>query len=109
MSETSSQNAEPTADRVVRSFWHGEFSPYEALCLASFAATGISVELFSEAPVAGLPPGVTWRNAREILDQQVTFYRNEFDGPSAPRSTPIFSGTYYSKRWAAGGSIRTSC
>ena len=82
MSETSSQNVGPTADRVVRSFWHGEFSPYEALCLASFAAAGVGVELFSEAPVTGLPPGVTWRNARDILDRQVAFYRHEFDGPS---------------------------
>jgi hypothetical protein len=90
MSETSSQNAEPTADRVVRSFWHGEFSPYEALCLASFAAAGVGVELFSEAPVAGLPPGVTWRNAREILDQQVAFYRNEFDGPSPSLHANLF-------------------
>lgn len=82
MSETSSPSAEPTADRVVRSFWHGEFSPYEALCLASFVAAGVRVELFSEAPVTGLPPGVMSRNARDILDQQVVFYRHEFDGPS---------------------------
>ena len=61
MSATSSQSAGPTADRVARSFWHGDFSPYETLCLASFAAAGIGVELFSEAPVTGLPPGVTWR------------------------------------------------
>jgi hypothetical protein len=69
-------------DRVVRCFWHGPFSPYEALCLSSFVAAGITVELFSEAPVAGLPPGVTRRNAREILDQEVAVYRHEFDGPS---------------------------
>ena len=55
-------------DRVVRCFWHGPFSPYEALCLSSFVAAGIAVELFSEAPVSGLPAGVTRRNARDILD-----------------------------------------
>jgi len=46
-------------DHVVRCFWHGPFSPYEALCLSSFVAAGIAVELFSEAPIAGLPAGVT--------------------------------------------------
>lgn len=45
-------------------------------------AAGIAVELFSEAPVAGLPAGVTRRDAREILDHEVAVYRHEFDGPS---------------------------
>src|SRR3954451_311105 len=71
-----------TSDRVVRCFWHGPFSPYEALCLSSFAAAGVAVELFSEAPVPGLPAGVTRRPAREILDLDVALYRHEFDGPS---------------------------
>ena len=70
------------SDHVVRCFWHGPFSPYEALCLSSFVAAGIAVELFSEAPVPGLPAGVTRRDAREILDRNVAVYRHEFDGPS---------------------------
>ena len=82
MSETSSQTSGPVPDRVVRSFWHGQFSPYEALCLSSFVAAGVQVELSCEGPVAGLPDGVTCRDARDILDQQVAFYRHEFDGPS---------------------------
>lgn len=69
-------------DRIVRSFWHGEFSAYEALCLSSFVAAGIQVELFSETTISGLPPGVTCRGAREILDLPVAFYQHEFDGPS---------------------------
>jgi hypothetical protein len=28
------------------------------------------------------PQGVAWRDAREILNQRVAFYRHEFDGPS---------------------------
>src|SRR6478609_9070563 len=70
------------SDHVVRCFWHGPFSPYEALCLSSFVGAGIAVELFSEAPVPGLPAGVTRRDAREILDRNVAVYRHEFDGPS---------------------------
>lgn len=82
MAETSSQKPAPTPDRVVRSFWHGQFTPYEALCLSSFVAAGVQVELFSEAPISGLPDGVMRRDAREILKQPVAFYRHEFDGPS---------------------------
>lgn len=67
---------------VVRSFWHGPFSPYEALCLSSFIAAGIGVELFSQEPLSGLPDGVTARKARDILDCDVAFYRHEPDGPS---------------------------
>src|SRR4051812_21303478 len=82
MVETSSSKSAPAPDQVVRCFWHGPFSPYEALCLSSFVAAGVAVELFSDAPVPGLPAGVTRRNAREILDRDVAFYRHEFDGPS---------------------------
>lgn len=82
MVENSSRKSAPAPDRVVRCFWHGPFSPYEALCLSSFVAAGIAVELFSDAPVSGLPAGVTRRHAREILDHDVAFYRHEFDGPS---------------------------
>jgi hypothetical protein len=81
MLETPSQKS-GAPDRIVRSFWHGQFSPYEALCLSSFVAAGVQVELFCEGPVSGLPEGATRRDARDILDQEVAFYRHEFDGPS---------------------------
>src|SRR5947207_15926691 len=82
MIETSSTNPASAPDQVVRCFWHGPLSPYEALCLSSFVAAGIAVELFNDAPVSGLPAGVTRRNAREILDREVGLSRHEFDGPS---------------------------
>jgi hypothetical protein len=67
---------------VVRTFWHGPFSPYEALCLHTFVAAGIRVEIFADHPIADLPAGVVLRDAREIIDDDVSFYRHEFDGPS---------------------------
>lgn len=82
MLDTSSQKTAPVPDRVVCSFWHGPFSAYEALCLSSFVAAGVEVELFGEERPSVLPRGVRWRNAREVLDQDVAFYRHEFDGPS---------------------------
>jgi hypothetical protein len=82
MPPTASNSPGPSVDRVVRCFWHGAFSPYEALCLSSFLAADIAVELFSEAPISGVPAGVSCRNAREILDRDVALYQHEFDGPS---------------------------
>jgi len=82
MAENSNLRSGEPPDRVVRSFWHGQFSPYEALCLSSFVAAGIQVELFCEGPVAGVPDGVTQRDSRDILDRDVAFYQHEFDGPS---------------------------
>ena len=82
MVDSLSPKSVSTRDRIVRSFWHGEFSPYEALCLSSFVTAGVQVELFSETAISGLPPGVVCRSAREILDQPVAFYRHEFDGTS---------------------------
>ncbi|MBR0754856.1 hypothetical protein JQ604_21935 [Bradyrhizobium jicamae] len=82
MIQESSQTEPPRPDRIVRCFWHGRFSPYEALCLSSFVAAGITVEVFSDGPVEGLPAGAVLRDAREILDRDVAFYRHEFDGPS---------------------------
>jgi GT2 family glycosyltransferase len=82
MLNTSSLKSAVVPDRLVRSFWHGRFSPYEALCLSSFVAAGIRVELFGDDHVTGLPDGVTYRNARDILDRDVAFYSHETDGRS---------------------------
>jgi hypothetical protein len=82
MPDAFSQRAEPAPQPVVRSFWYGQFSPYEALCLSSFMAAGVRVELYCEGAVPHLPHGVVQRNARDILDRDVAFYRHEFDGPS---------------------------
>jgi hypothetical protein len=82
MPDAFSQRAEPAPPSVVRSFWYGQFSPYEALCLSSFVAAGVRVELYCEGAVPHLPDGVVQCNARDILDRDVAFYRHEFDGPS---------------------------
>jgi hypothetical protein len=82
MPDAFSQGPEPAARPVVRSFWYGQFSPYEALCLSSFVAAGVRVELYCEGSVPHLPDGVVQRSARDILDRDVAFYRHEFDGPS---------------------------
>jgi hypothetical protein len=82
MVDSPNPKSVPMPDCIVRSFWHGDFSPYEALCLSSFVAAGVEVELFSETAIFGLPQGVARRDAREILNQPVALYQHEFDGPS---------------------------
>lgn len=82
MADLGSESSGTGARPVVRTFWHGAFSPYEALCLSTFLHAGIGVELYSYHPVAGLPDGAILKDAREILDRDVAFYQHEFDGPS---------------------------
>jgi hypothetical protein len=63
------------------------------------------VELFCKGPVERLPEGVVSRNAREILDRDVAFYRHEFDGPSPSLHSNYFRYALL-EDWADGGSIR---
>ncbi len=49
------------------SFWFGELSPYEAICLSSFIRFGHSVTLFSYEPLKGVPAGVNQADARDIV------------------------------------------
>ncbi|MBR0827982.1 hypothetical protein JQ596_20830 [Bradyrhizobium manausense] len=82
MDTVDGQSSGPELKPVVRTFWHGPFSPYEALCLLTFVTAGIRVELFADHPIPELPDGVVLRDAREIIDDDVSFYQHEFDGPS---------------------------
>lgn len=53
------------------SFWIGNgLGPIEMASLRSFLRHGDSVTVFSPSPLADLPGGVTWRDAREILPAQ---------------------------------------
>lgn len=62
---------------VFRAFWHGPALTWVArLCLSSFIAGGHDVELFSYAPVSGVPGGVKVRDAAEVLPgDQVFLYQ----------------------------------
>ncbi len=61
--------------RIV-SFWHGPISWLERLSLRSFLRQGHQVELYAFDPIAGLPEGVTLRDAADILPRdQLTFYK----------------------------------
>ena len=91
-------------EHVVRCFWHGPFSPYEAPCLSSFVAAGVAVELFSEAPIAGLPVGVTGgMPAKSSIAMSRSIDTNSTG--RARRFTPIISAMRCSNNPAAGGSI----
>jgi alpha 1,4-glycosyltransferase/glycosyl transferase-like sugar-binding protein len=59
---------------VIQMFWHGApLSRVEQLSLASFVHHGHPVHLYSYEPIEGVPMGVTLRDAREILAQDLLF------------------------------------
>lgn len=60
----------------VVSFWHGEMSWLEQLCLTSFVRHGHKVRVFAYERPTGLPEGVYWEDAARILPQdQMFFYK----------------------------------
>ena len=60
----------------IASFWFGELSWLERLCLASFAHHGHPVHLYGYEPIAGLPDGVEWRDAADVVPRErLVFYK----------------------------------
>ena len=57
------------------SFWKGELSPFEMLCLSSFSKKGYDVVLYSYERLSWLPDGVLNSDAREIVAE---FYMERF-------------------------------
>lgn len=61
---------------VLVTFWHGQLSWLERLCLTSFVRQGHRVELYSYEPVDGLPDGVVRRDAAEVVSRErLVFYK----------------------------------
>ena len=57
--------------RKLASFWTGApLGPIEQLSALSFLSVGHELVVYSTGPVEGLPPGVEWRDANEILSTQ---------------------------------------
>jgi hypothetical protein len=52
----------------IASFWHsGPLRNLESVCVASWVRLGFEVDIYSFAPVSGLPKGVVERDANEVL------------------------------------------
>jgi len=59
---------------LFRSLWIGDaLSPHERLCIQSFLAHGHEFELFVYRPVANVPQGCRFVDAREILPEDQVF------------------------------------
>ena len=61
---------------VVSSLWIGELSPLERLCIHSFVRHGHPFHLYVYGNVGSVPPGVTLREAGEILPPSMLFQNN---------------------------------
>ena len=60
----------------IASFWFGELSWLERLCLTSFARHGHPVHLYGYEPIAGIPDGVEWRDAEDVVPREkLVFYK----------------------------------
>src|SRR5262245_11604013 len=77
---------------IFRSFWHGSSLGWIArLSLSSFVTRGHVVELFSYAPVAGLPDGVILRDASDVLPcDRVFTYQTGGDAGSPSLHSNLF-------------------
>ena len=66
------------ANDVIQGLWVGSrLSAMERMSIASFLHHGHQYHLYSYGPIEGLPPGVTLRDAREILPESMIFrYRD---------------------------------
>lgn len=57
---------------TILTFWGGQpLRPAVRLALRSMVAQGHPVRLYSYDPVAGLPAGVVWADARTVLDEEI--------------------------------------
>lgn len=59
------------ARRPVATFWHGPaLAKLDIACLLSFDAAGFDVTVFGYGRIAGLPAGIAFRDASEIIDRK---------------------------------------
>jgi len=73
---------------TIVTFWHGPISWLERLCATSFVRQGHTVEVYAYERVEGLPDGVVWRDAAEILPRdKLVFYKG--------RGTPGVFSDYF--------------
>jgi hypothetical protein len=73
---------------TIVTFWHGPMSWLETLCATSFVRQGHRVEVYGYERIEGLPEGVVWRDAAEILPRdKLVFYKG--------RGTPGVFSDYF--------------
>jgi hypothetical protein len=89
------------AGQNFQTFWWGKtLSPHEALCLKSFLDMGHSVTLYTYDPNIHVPPGVTVRDAGEILSRDHFFFNQGGYGKGLPNA---FSNMFRYKLLAERG------
>lgn len=92
-----------TALPTIVSFWHGPLGYLERLCLASFVEKGHAVELYAYGRPEGLPSGVAWREAAEIIPSDEIFY---YKGNRTPA---VFADLFRLRLLALGRGIWADC
>lgn len=67
-----------------QSFWAGQLSPYEFMCLRSFCDNGHSFDLYTFAKDLDVPAGVRLRDAAEVLGPENFFVYQDGPGKGSP-------------------------
>lgn len=88
--------------RDVATFWHGPaLARLDIACLLSFVAAGFRVSVYGYEPISGLPDGVTFCDAAEIVDRK---YLNAFvvrGKPSIAHFSDVFRYSLFAHTEAA--------
>lgn len=88
---------------TIVTFWHGPLSYLERLCLTSFVEKGHTVEFYSYAQPEGLPAGVTYVSAEEIIpESQIFFYKGN-------RTPAVFADLFRLELLRQGRGIWVDC
>lgn len=80
------------------SFWHGDpLTALETACLASFVQQGYDVTVYGYDKLEGLPDGVQYGDAREIVDQKYLFAFKVLGKPSLSHFSDLFRYQLFSR------------
>lgn len=97
-----------TADKqpgppTICSFWHGQLSWLEQLCIASFVRNGHRFHLYAYEPMHSLPDGAEWRDAAAIVPrEEIVFYKGV-------GTVAVFSDYFRTVLLRAGAGIWVDC
>lgn len=87
----------------VCSFWHGELSYLERICIASFIEQGHRFRLYAYEPLTGLPPGCEMVDAATVVPRaEMFFYKGK-------RTPAVFADLFRLKLMQLGAGIWVDC
>ena len=92
----------PSVLRDVATFWHGPaLARLDIACLRSFVAAGFHVSVYGYEPIEGLPEGVVYRDAAQVVDRKYLFAFVVHGKPSLAHFSDLFRYSLFTHSDAA--------